>query len=337
MKELVTIVIPVYNGEKYIDSCMKGILNQTYTNIQVILVNDGSSDKTGDICDKYSASDNRIKVIHGVNEGLSSARNKGIKASTGDYIVFCDIDDEVSDKWIEENLELAVKYDADVVMYCFWYYNVDKGILTDNCLPKLFVGNGEDYFREYLIPTIDTEVFNAPWNKMIKKNVLIEKNLSFDTSCKIYEDLMFASELLPSVDKIVVNNKMYYKYYVRSSGSLITKFSEQYFDSVTNFYSNVMRYCNRFQENFNQKIRFNELYTKLVMTHLKQISCNKELSVSKKYELLKRICDEPKLIHAMRNVKMKKYRKKYIQQLVLAGKYKKIYRLYNFLGKLQGI
>lgn len=335
MKPLVSIVIPIYNGEKYIETCMESMLGQSYENIEIIMVNDGSKDSSSEICDKYAAGDARVKVIHQENKGLSGARNAGIAKATGEYVIFFDVDDTVDKDVIKDNIKLATDNNADVVMFCFWYYNVDTGELKPNPMDRVFVGDAREYFYDYLIPTMDTEVFNAPWNKMIKKSVLEDNNLHFDSRYPIYEDIIFASELFNVVNKIVVNNKMYYKYFVRSSGSLITRFYETFFDSVTQFHTNAMRYCAKYENNESQVRRFNKLYVTLTIMHLKQISCKADLHNDRKYELIKRICDNTQFIEALNNTELPTSKKKIMRILIMKKRYGAICKLYNILNRIQ--
>ena len=115
MHELISIVIPVYNVEKYLKQCLDSIINQTYTNLEIILVDDGSTDNSGTICDYYSKIDKRIRVIHKKNEGQSIARNIGIKVSNGKYIGFLDSDDWVEQDMYRFLIENIEKYNADII------------------------------------------------------------------------------------------------------------------------------------------------------------------------------------------------------------------------------
>ncbi|MEI7668283.1 MAG: glycosyltransferase family A protein, partial [Erysipelotrichaceae bacterium] len=117
--ELISVIVPVYNVEKYIDRCVSSILNQTYKNLDIILVDDGSQDKSGQICDEYALKDNRIKVLHKSNGGLSDARNKGIELSKGEYISFVDSDDTISNNFIDKLYNLCVNYSSDISMCYF--------------------------------------------------------------------------------------------------------------------------------------------------------------------------------------------------------------------------
>ena len=120
----VSIIIPVYNVEKYITKTIESVINQTYSDIEVILIDDGSEDSSGSICDEYAKNDDRIKVFHQENLGVSQARNKGIDISTGDYILFIDSDDYVSNDYIEALINGAIKTNADVC--CCGYTCITK-------------------------------------------------------------------------------------------------------------------------------------------------------------------------------------------------------------------
>ncbi|WP_029233689.1 glycosyltransferase family 2 protein [Butyrivibrio sp. VCB2006] len=331
----VSIVVAVYNGEPYIDDCVKGILSQTYENIECIMVDDGSTDKSGIMLDEYSKKDARIRVVHQANGGLSAARNAGTKAATGEYIVFFDVDDTVTDKVIEDNVSLAIANNADVVMFGFWYYNVDTDVKTPNHMPLMFVGGAKDYFDNYLITSIDHEVFNAPWNKLYKMSFLQENGLHFYEEYPIYEDIIFASKMFQYADKIVVNNKLYYTYYVKSSGSLITKFVDGYFDSVTRFYRNAIDYCNLYQDNFRQKKRFSSMYLRLVTTNLKQISCKKSLSLNEKLRRIKTICDSEDIEKAL-ELSNTSGKRRVILRLIQLKQYCLICFLYNIKNVIDG-
>ncbi len=335
MEPKVSIVVPVYNGEKYIDGCMKCLQEQTYEQIEIILVDDGSKDRSGAMCDEYASKDARIKVCHQGNGGLSSARNLGIRNATGKYVWFFDVDDEVEATVIEDNVKLAEAHQADVVMFGFWYYDVDKKELIPNEMERTFVGTAEEYFHNYLLQTIDHEVFNAPWNKMIRKELLEENDLWFDTGYPIYEDIIFAASLMDIAQKIVVNNKMYYKYYVRSSGSLITRFYDTFFESVTQFHDNAMKYCSKYDNNTKQIRRLNLLYVTHVFTHLKQISCRKQLSKEEKYKLIRKITDSDKLQNAIANSDLSG-RKDIMRKLIQKKQGRMICLFYSILGRVQG-
>ncbi|MBO7334370.1 MAG: glycosyltransferase, partial [Lachnospiraceae bacterium] len=118
--ELISVIVPVFEVEKYLKECIESILNQTYTNLEIILVDDGSPDKCGEICEEYAKTDNRIIVIHHENKGLSSARNRGLDIATGDYIGFVDSDDKIAPDMFEILLNNLKQYDADISICGFY-------------------------------------------------------------------------------------------------------------------------------------------------------------------------------------------------------------------------
>jgi glycosyltransferase involved in cell wall biosynthesis len=321
MKPIVSIIIPVYNGEKYIDKCMDKVLKQTYRYLEIILVDDGSTDDSGNICDEYAREDERVKVYHQTNGGASAAKNKGILNARGKYVVFVDIDDEIEPNMISDNVILAESSHADLVMYGFWYYNMDNHKLIPNRLKSCFSGDGTEFFNHFLVHTIDSEMINPPWNKMIRRKILTENKILFDTRCPVYEDITFAMKLMCYVDKVVVNNKLYYKYFVRSTGSLITKFFGTYFEAVTLFHGNAMEYCAKYKNNRNQIKKFNNLYVKYVYTHFKQISAQKNISLQEKYDLIEKIVNNNEFRNTINNVNLKG-RKRLVKYLVINRKYK---------------
>ena len=119
--EKVSIVVPVYNAKNYIKRCIESLVCQTYHNLEIILVDDGSSDGSEKICDEYAKEDDRIKVIHKKNSGVSDSRNAGIEAADGDYILFVDSDDYINENTVEDNLKTAIEKNADIVIFCFKY------------------------------------------------------------------------------------------------------------------------------------------------------------------------------------------------------------------------
>lgn len=332
MSVKVSIVVPIYNGEKYIDSCVKNLKAQTYDNLEFVLVDDGSSDGTAAMCDKVSAEDDRFVVIHQKNAGLSAARNAGTKRASGDYVVYVDVDDDITADLVADNIRIALESDADVVMYNFWYYDVDTDDKKENAYEGDFVGSGEEFFHKYLGKTIKHEIFNAPWNKLYKLEFLRENKLEFLPEYPIYEDIIFASRMLQHAKKIAVNSKKYYVYYVRSSGSLITKYVDGYFDSVTCFYENALKYCDKYEDNEKQKKSFAELYVKLVSTNLKQISNKADMDKSRKLALIREICNNEKLRSALRIAELES-RRLFAKHFILTRNAVAIYHMYRFLGR----
>lgn len=290
MEPDVSIIIPVYNADKYLSASMQNVLNQTYHNIEVILIDDGSTDSSGQICDEYAKQDQRIKVLHQENSGVSTARNNGIRNATGKYIMFLDVDDGIDNDLLEDNLSLLLQYDADLLIYCFRYYYPDKEIFSDNILQDSFWGSGEEFFRNRLIEIIDHELLHAPWNKLISRKLLIDNSILFDTRYSIYEDITFSVKLCNAARKIYVNPKAYYTYNIWTQGTLRTKFWDNNFDAASELYRNAIMYCDSFDDNEPQVARFNLLYSGIIINYIKRVCLNKEISAGTKNKILNQIC-----------------------------------------------
>ena len=222
MNHLISIIVPAYNIEKYIGRCLDSILNQTYKNIEVIVVNDGSSDSTGSIIDDYSRKDDRVKPFHKENGGVSSARILGVNHAIGDYIGFVDGDDYVEPEMFEHLLNNALKYNADI-SHCGYqmvfpngridyYYNTGKVVKQDNItgLKDLISGN-------FVEPGL--------WNKLYKKEIVegFERSELWDSSIKINEDLLMNYILFKKSKKSIYEDKCIYHYALRRNSASTSK------------------------------------------------------------------------------------------------------------------
>lgn len=185
-KDLISIIVPVYNTECYIIKCIKSIQNQTYKNLEIILIDDGSNDKSGKICDLFADIDSRIKVIHTENRGVSKARNLGINISSGKYIAFVDSDDSISPFFVEELYKVSILYNVNVAVCRIESY--ERFILKKhkNCICNNFVILNSIKSMEYLL-NLDSGYACGPCNKLYKKDLI--KN--FNEHISIGEDLLF--------------------------------------------------------------------------------------------------------------------------------------------------
>lgn len=221
---LISIIIPVYNVKDYLDECVNSIMKQTYNNIEIILVDDGSCDGSENMCDFYSTLDNRIKVIHKSNGGLSDARNVGLLHARGEYIGFVDSDDFVEANMYEELMSLSIQYDVDLVCARYDY----AGDQSEYSLP---VANGDiicmtgQEFLYFLIAGSDSIVSSySVWDRLYKKS-LIEK-LSFPVGL-CYEDVVFSTKAIINSERLVYLNKCLYHYRIRK-GSISHGYDKGY-------------------------------------------------------------------------------------------------------------
>ena len=213
MKKKVTIVIPIYNASSHLEKCVESVINQTYQNLEIILVDDGSTDNSGTMCDDFASKDKRIKVIHKDNGGVSSARNYGINISSGDYICFLDSDDYYNHNFVNEMYHEIVKKNADLC-YC-GYIKVDNGNMkrnktkftTKNCLLNYFSGKTK----------IQTGCF------FIKKDLIIDYNLKFEEGVSWGEDYKFFSSIIFYAKRVSYLNNYYLFYNVTDNDNKLSK------------------------------------------------------------------------------------------------------------------
>ena len=199
----ISVIIPVYNAEKYLERCIDSILAQTFTDFELLLIDDGSKDKSGEICDEYARKDKRVKVFHKANEGISATREFGILHGGGNFIQFVDSDDWIEKTCLEDNLSLAEKSNADIIINDYYIDVKDKSILrcqkyNGNLIEDIFNGN----------------VFGALWNKFFRADTIKSSGVGFIHNLSFCEDIVFLCELLKSAPNlnIVVNVKAYYHY-----------------------------------------------------------------------------------------------------------------------------
>lgn len=218
MKKLISVIVPVYNVENCLKKCVLSILNNTYKKIEVILVDDGSTDRSPDICDEFMNNDNRIIVIHKKNGGLSSARNTGLNVHKGEYVFFVDSDDWIEHNTFEVLLENAEKSKSDIVEcgYIKEFSNGKKQFFE----PKvMLLENKENIAQELLLQK--SLVVNV-WNKLYTSKVI--GNVRFQEG-KNNEDNLFMIDLLNNIKKISILSTMYYHYVIRSNSITQSKTS----------------------------------------------------------------------------------------------------------------
>ena len=210
-----SIIIPAYNIANYLDNCVQSVLNQSYENYELIIVNDGSTDNTGEIADKFLLKSNKVSVIHQTNGGASKARNNGIKNSTGDYILFLDGDDFWSDTDFLHQLAVEIEMKvSEVVIFGFSYY--------DNGRIKSFPVSDEND----LVKAVNAGVFNGPnWNKCISKE-LIKNGLVFPEDL-VSEDSLYCSQILKLISNFSVLSSTQYMYRQNRLGSLTNSIKEK--------------------------------------------------------------------------------------------------------------
>ncbi|MGN1377607.1 MAG: glycosyltransferase [Dorea sp.] len=246
MNPTVSIIVPVYNAENTVSRCIESILNQDYTDFELILVDDGSHDSSGMICDRFASEDSRIHVIHKQNTGVSDSRNIAIDQAKGTYLQFLDSDD-----WITPNatgllVQSAQQYHCDMVISDFYRVVGDrvshKGDIEDDCVLT------REEFAEHMIENPADFYYGVLWNKLFKRSIIEEHHLRMDTSISWCEDFMFNLEYIRHANVFFALQVPIY-YYVKTKGSLASqgmsisktiKMKLMVFEYYNNFYKHVM-------------------------------------------------------------------------------------------------
>ena len=237
---LISIIIPVYNVEKYIRRCLDSVINQTYKNLEIILVDDGSPDNSGKICDEYAKVDKRIKVIHKENGGLSDARNKGIKEAKGKYIAFVDSDDFIDLNMYSMLEKVIENKKADIACCKFLRFKEQVKIDKRKYDKKITEYTQEEYIKKFFKINTQECVYYA-WNKLYKKELLDENQYPFGLTC---EDVVGTYKALLKANSIVEINYPYYYYFYNENGITGGKFSEKDFDLIK-IWDEVVKISNR--------------------------------------------------------------------------------------------
>ncbi len=236
--DLISVIIPIYNVEKYLSKCIESVINQTYKNIEIILVDDGSPDNCGKICDEYAKIDSRIKVIHKKNGGISDTRNIGIDNSNGKYITFIDSDDYVTNDYIEYLYYILKEEKVDISCCNFeLIYDNNKKIEVNDEKEKIFCYSQIEALKELLY---QKNIDNSIWGKLYKKEKF--DNIRFPYG-EIYEDYAVFYKILLECDKVAYSNLKKYIYLRREKSILTSDFGEKDFfmiDVSKEMYKNII-------------------------------------------------------------------------------------------------
>lgn len=237
----ISVIVPVYNVEKYMEKSIESILGQTVKDIEVILVDDGSTDNSGKICDEFMEKDSRVQVIHKKNGGQSTARNAGVDKASGDYVGFVDGDDYISPLMYEKLLSMIESSEADVAVCGI--YDVYQNTMTPQCSEKAeFVCDAKEMFRNILI---DDKVSGSTCNRLIKAE--IAKNLRF-LDGKLFEDAFYSTQLVKNVNKAAVTTEPLYYYVHRTDSTTTSVFRKADLDVIEAFLGDVQLVEERFPE-----------------------------------------------------------------------------------------
>lgn len=217
---LISIVIPVYKVEKFLNRCVESVVNQTYENLEIFLIDDGSPDNCPEICDEWAAKDSRIKVIHLENAGVANARNTALKQAAGDYIGFVDGDDYVESDMYEQLLLTAMEYDSDITFCSYQINDEDRGENASSLIPK------DEAMKCVLMGEYR---YGVLWNKLFKSSVV--KGLEMPP-LKCSQDLPYNYFAIKNADRFAKTELKLYHYYQNETSTMHSSFSRSKYDAV---------------------------------------------------------------------------------------------------------
>lgn len=213
--QLVTIIIPVFNAEKRLEQAIKSVIEQSYKNIELVLVNDGSTDDSLHICLKYAKLDSRIKVISQNNSGVSSARNRGLKESAGEFVMFLDSDDTIDSETISELLPHLYNDESDIAIFgmSFDYYKGDNFKYNRELSFKKNLSISSNEIKKHFFQMYDANYLSSACNKLFNSRIIKENKITFEENMAILEDFKFVLDFMENSKKITVISNVYYHYY----------------------------------------------------------------------------------------------------------------------------
>lgn len=293
----ISVIMPVYNSEEYLDMAIKSVLNQTFKDFELLLIDDGSTDNSRNICQKYCEQDARVRLFAHSNHGISYTRNIGIKNAVGTYITFIDNDDEYKCEMLENIYKYACENDADVVKFGYMviedWHKEGEGRRTGFRETRK-VELDSDFFEEYKMLKRDG-FFNMIWNGMYKREFIMKNHLDFEEKLvRGYEDWVFNYKLFPLTQKVYVWGKIEYIHYQRGAHSTSSNFHPNQIEggilaanTERNLFITIKK---RYGIELSWEKRAMEYVIELVLLFEKR---NCSLTYKQKKEILKEILEEP--------------------------------------------
>lgn len=340
-KGVVSVVLPIYNVEKYLNRCLKSVVNQSYKNLEIILVDDGSPDGCPKICDDWAKKDNRIKVVHKKNAGLGYARNTGIDNSTGEYICFFDSDDYIALDAIEKAYNLAVKEKSDIVVFgfCNVKANGETGKAVIPQTDKITYSGKEvqnTFLADLIGPDVksgkQTNLWMSAWTSIYSLDMIKKASWGFVSERDIIsEDIYSLLDLYKCVDRVSILSEALY-FYCENSGSLTHTYKKDRYSKIKNFYDACYQLIEKNNYGSNVKNRITYPYLSNTIAAMKMIVLSDANQKVKRQEI-RAIIDDEHLQQILKCVSFEK--EKITRKLLLELIKKRQYRICYLLLKMK--
>lgn len=310
MNEIISVIIPVYKVEKYLDRCLQSVVNQTYKNLEIILIDDGSPDNCPAMCDEWAKKDNRIKVIHKANGGLGMARNTGLENATGDYFTFLDSDDYMELNSYELALNRILEMDADMCYYGGFYETLNRETKNTYRFTKDLY-QGDEIETLFLADTIaprtnqqgSADIGISAGKVLCKLSLVKDNNLKFLSEREVLsEDLIFRIEQCKYVKKVATLHKAFY-HYCYNGESLTKSYNPERFNATTRLYDTLIKVCSTGFKNTDIIIeRCNRLFLCSTVVAIKfDVDASKKLGFFKLWKNIKTMVSNKDLEEVLNN------------------------------------
>lgn len=287
---LITIITSVYNGEKYLRECIESVLKQDYKNIEYIIVNDGSSDKSKQIINEYSKKDTRIKAIHKENSGVSNSRNIALQKASGEFICLLDQDDILATNYVSYFYKLITTYNTDIAITLSPQKFFRKEPKPDKTKDKIEIFNGE----QVAIMMLYHKMVIAPWNKMISRKLIKENNIIFQPQFFNGEGFAFSIECFMKATKVAIGHKKIYYYRVGDPNSGASKFKEEWINSSINAQQYIKTILNSPNQDIIKAWKFSNWHTHCDALNV-IIGCKAKSNHYMLYQSIKNTCQKQAL------------------------------------------
>ncbi len=294
--DLISIIVPIYNSERFLAECIDSILEQSYGNIEVLLINDGSTDKTESICHIYEDKDNRIHYYHQSNHGVSVARNRGIISASGKYLMFVDSDDMLADSAVEILYRRAIENEAQLVIGGIT--RVRNGVSVRNGFNNQVL-SGREEIAEMVAAQYKTSVASSPCCKLYSTEAVADNR--FKEGISLGEDLLFNINVFSTVNKVVLVNEELYYYRVQNNNSLTNTYKDGYYEDMRLIYEEAVGYLKEIEEKSKTVINKSNVgykfYNFAVAFIVRQIERGDSRIRCKQY--IRKICEDQNFIEAI--------------------------------------
>ncbi|MGG2060238.1 glycosyltransferase [Priestia megaterium] len=334
---LISIIMPIYNVEQYLHDCINSILEQTFEDFELILINDGSPDKCGEICDYYAAKDKRIKVIHKKNEGVSSARNTGINVAKGEYLAFIDPDDTIESNMYEILIKAALTYRTDIVVCPIKTIHLISGnTYVSSVWKDINVIVNKEVIQNEIIPAIicgETYSLVSSVNKLYRKSLFDKLKIRFDEQKHHSEDVRLNFVLLTFIENIVFIEQPLYNYYVRKRDSLTQIFRENLYEYAVDNKKFMIELCKKYNlEKHIDTVRNH--YTAVTLGFMQQVVFA-DLSTRNKYKIISNILNDKDFIEDILEYKSSTVYYKFLKYVCFTKNEKLLFYLIRFKKNFQ--